>query len=536
MRVATAAAFALLVAALAAPSGAAGAARASQCATTTPASALGGAAGLRALNAKEWSYGPRPTGSRAQQQMVAWLERELRAVPQLRVTDERFRVTRWVAERVGLTLKTGSATTELPVAAPVPASALTGAAGATAQLVYVPAGQAIGAADVAGRIVVRDAPAGSVPLAVFTPALLAYDTYDPARTLTVPGATFAGDFLNYDARVHDLRDAAQARAAGVVFLKDLPREQLAGHDEPYEGTAWGVPAVFLGADESQRVRDALTAGGELSATLTLTARRTKVVTRSVFATLSGRSAERVVIDSHTDGTNAVEDNGPVAMLAMARHLATLPRTCRPRSYQFVFATGHFYQHIASSRQRHGGSGVVAARLDRAYDHGGVAGVMVLEHLGAREYAAVPRAAGAGTQLRLSGRAELQQVLVTPSKPLRAAVRRVVIGRRLDRTAMLTAADVADPERAPEHCSFGGEGTPYNQRLLPTVAVISAPMTLYDPAFGLEGIDFDRMNRQALAFTDLAVQMGRMSRKAIAGDVVRERVRRRGGAPGCPADI
>ena len=33
------------------------------------------------------------------------------------------------------------------------------------------------------------------------------------------------------------------------------------------------------------------------------------------------SAERIVIDSHTDGTNAVEDNGPVAMVAMARWYA-----------------------------------------------------------------------------------------------------------------------------------------------------------------------------------------------------------------------
>ena len=50
-----------------------------------------------------------------------------------------------------------------------------------------------------------------------------------------------------------------------------------------------------------------------------------------------------MVDSHTDGTSAVEDNGPVAILAMMRHLADLPRRCRARTVQFSFTTAHFYQ-------------------------------------------------------------------------------------------------------------------------------------------------------------------------------------------------
>jgi hypothetical protein len=432
-------------------------------------------------------------------------------------------------------VQAGRRTLTLPVASPVPYSRPTAAGGVGAPLVSIPDAQPITAANAAGRIVVRDAPPGSVPLGVFAPGALGFALYDPHHTID-PSATFEGDFPNYDARVHDLRDAGTAGAAGVIFLKDLPRAQLRGHFEPYEGRAWTVPGVFLGADEAQALTAALQADPGARATLTLRARRPRVTTRTLLATLPGRSARRLVIESHTDGTNAVEDNGPVAILALARSLARLPRACRPRTIEFAFPTAHFYQRVASPDRRHGGAGVLARQLDRAYDRRRVAGVIVLEHLGAREYRAVPRPGHPGRELRLSGRPELTQVFVTPSAARRAATRRTVVRHRLDRTALLVGADGADPARAAEHCNFGGEGTPYAEALLPTVALISAPASLYDPAFGLDSIDFRRMRAQTLAFGDLALAMARMPAKAIAGDVEAERARRKAGAAPCPADI
>ncbi|MEA2307291.1 MAG: hypothetical protein QOH43_4571 [Solirubrobacteraceae bacterium] len=498
-------------------------------------SSLPSAAGLRALNAKEWSYGPRPTGSPAHQRMVAWLERELRRVPGLRVSSLPYRIDAWAPRSAGLTVSAAGRTLTLPVAAPVPYSKATAAGGVTAPLVHVPGDQPITAANAAGRIVVRDAPPGRVPLGAFLPGALGYALYDPGHTVD-PAATFEGDFLNYNARVHDLRDAATAGAAGVVFLKDRPRAQLRGHFEPYEGRSWGVPGVFLGADEATQLTAALEADPGARASLTLRAARPRVTTRTLLATLPGRSDRRLVIESHTDGTNAVEDNGPVAILAMARALARLPVTCRPRTIEFAFPTAHFYQRVASPDLRHGGAGVLARALDREYDRGKVAGVIVLEHLGAREYKPVARPGRPGRELRLSGRSELSQVFVTPSAPLRAAVQRQVERHRLDRTAMMVGADGTDPARAAEHCSFGGEGTPYAEQLLPTVALISAPASLYDPAFGLDSIDFARMRAQTLAFGDLALELSRMPAGTIAGDVTAERSRRLAGATACPADL
>ena len=306
---------------------------------------LASAATLRALTAKEWSYGPRPTGGPAHRRMVAWLERELRRVHGLRVRSRGFRIDAWAPRAARLRVHAGGRTLALPVAAPVPYARPTAPSGRRAPLVVVPAGSPITAADAAGRIVVRDAPPGVVPFGVFGAGALGWTApYDPRHTID-PAAPFEGDFLAYDARVHDLRDAGAAGAAGVVFLKDLPRAQLRGHFEPYEGRSWRVPGVFLGADEARALTAAVRADPGARATLTLRAHRPRVTTRTLLATLPGRSPQRLVIESHTDGTNAVEDNGPVAILALARALARLPQACRPRTIEFAFPTAHFYQRV-----------------------------------------------------------------------------------------------------------------------------------------------------------------------------------------------
>jgi hypothetical protein len=256
------------------------------------------------------------------------------------------------------------------------------------------------------------------------------------------------------------------------------------------------------------------------------------VTKSVYATIGGQSQQRIVIDSHTDGSNAVEDNGPVAMLAMARYFASLPLTCRPRTIELAFATAHFYQRVADPNVRNGGAEQLAQQLDRDYDKGTVSAVISLEHLGAREYQEVPRTGGgAGARLAPTGRREIQEIFITPSPALVAAVLKQVAKYDLDRTLLLQGAD-APAATTPQHCDFGGEGTPYNKHLLPTVGEIAAPQTLYDPAFGMEGIDFKVMHDELLAFTGLVLDLGRMSQLAIAGTVPVNRALRSAGVATC----
>ena len=171
----------------------------------------------------------------------------------------------------------------------------------------------------------------------------------------------------------------------------------------YEGLRYRTPGLFLWrADQGAAVTAAAAAGA--SATIVLPATTKRVITRTLLATLPGRGAQRIVIDSHTDGTNVVEDNGPIAMTEMAAALAKLPQTCRARTVQFAFSTAHFYQRVSGKpKVRDGGSEQLAQQLDRDYDRGTVGRRVVLEHLGARQYDVVPRNDGPGTRLVLTNR-------------------------------------------------------------------------------------------------------------------------------------
>lgn len=466
-----------------------GAAAARDCPRDVNPAKFASAATLRELTAVQARLGVRATASTNHRRWVDWIERRMRKIDGVRMRSVRYRIRRWDHRGTTLSMEGGP----LAVAGPIPYSRPTDARGVTASLAYLPPGQAITAASAAGRIVVRDRLAGS-------------GKEDP-----------------------ELEAAAAAGAAGLLFVKDLPRRQIRGFYRPYRGIHWEVPGAYLGADEGQRIKDALAAGGEVRATLAVRAAVRPAATRMLLATLPGAGRRRFVVESHTDGVNAVWDNGSVAMLAMARYLARLPRACRP-PVEFAFTTGHLYQHLVSRAEGGGSALQLAKRLDSEYDHGRVAAVLALEHLGAYHYRRVPRTNGPGHVLRRTDDHEVLAISVTESERLRAAVRRAVA--RVGPTAVIAGLDAPDPGRVPAHCSFGGEGGPYNQRLLPTVGAIAGPEVLFAPAFGMEAVDFSFMRRQSLAFANLLLVLSHMPQAAIAGEIPAQRRRRQAGAPGC----
>ena len=505
------------------------------CPTAPDPSTLPDAAALKQADSFVASLGVRPTGSATHAAYVNWIRQQLQGIPGVQITDINYQINRWSTSGASLTMHAGGRDVALPIADAIPYSQPTAAGGVTAPLVVVPDSQQITAANSNGKIVVREADAGSVPNADFLLPVVSWETYDPNHTID-PSGNFYGDFINYIPRVNDLRDAAAAGAKGLLFVKNLPRSQIIDHYEPYEGEDFPVPGVFLGADEGKQITDAISGSQDPTATITDNARFDNVTTPSIEAVIPGETPQRIVIDSHTDGTNAVEDDGPVAMVAMARYFSALPLACRPRTIQFAFSTAHFYQRLGSPAIRDGGAEQLAEQLDRDYDKGTVSSVLVLEHLGAKDYEQVPRTdGGPGVVLQPNGLRSIQFIGVTPSPSLVAAVDSVVRTYDMQRTILLQGAD-APGNTVPMHCSFGGEGTPYENHLLPTIGVIAAPQFLYDPAFELDAVDFDVMHSELLGYTELVNRLMVMSQSDVSGSVDAERMQRAMGAPGCPQAI
>ena len=450
--------------------------------------------------------GRRPTGSAAQLRFIGWLEQQLRAVDGLKVGSVPYSIDRWVED--GAALEAGGA--RVPISGAVPYAK---AADGRGPLVYVPNGTAVSAQDVKGKVVVRDAVPGTVPYAAFR--AVEWFEWDPDGTMLgdAPG-TYERDFAGYNQRITDLDDAAKGGAAGLVFVHGFPADQVRGQYAPYEGTHWKVPAVYVGVDEGERLKQLAASGAP--ARVVIRAHDVKAQTRTIIATLPGVSDERMVVESHTDGMNAIWDNGPIAILALARHFASLPQECRPRTLQFVFTTGHLYQRLMGGQDRGGGAELEAKQLDKDYDAGSVALVFALEHLGAREYAAEPRGGGLpGRVLKPTGRNELNTMFVGESPVLVHAVDEQVVNHDIRRTFVLRGAD-APAVFVPPHNSYGGEGGAYQQHLIPTIALVTGPWTLYNPAFGMEAIDGELMRKQTLLFADLMHGLASTPSQALGG--------------------
>lgn len=476
------------------------------CPVTVDGSRFASAEELRAGNQVMADLGPRPTGSDAHEAFIQYLEGRIDAIDGLDRTAIEDTIERQLETSSSLQLDGPGGPTDVPVAGPVPYSRPV-PDGVTAPLVLVPTGTAIDEVPVMGAIVVRPAPPGAVPFAVF--AAVAYAMIDRGGQLDLLGS-YERDWLGAATRIADIRAAEASGAAGLLFVSDLPRNQIEGQYAPYEGVRYDVPALYLGGDEGLPLVQRLATGAQVSATIRLDAERQPAPTRTVVATLPGRSAERIVVQSHTDGMNAVWDNGPIAMLALAEHLAAVPLACRPRTIQFVFTTAHL--HLS-----HSGAERYAAQLDAEYDTGTVAFVAAIEHLGAREFVPVARTdGGPGRRLVPTGKPEMLASFVSESPVLALNLIDRVVQRELPFTLVLRGAD-APQLRFPPHRSFGGEGGPYREHLIPTVAAITGPWTLFNPAFGLdELVDPALMRRQAMVFGDVILANSWVPREILAG--------------------
>lgn len=447
---------------------------------------------LRAWHELVGDLGVRATASPAHRKYLRWLRRQLRRIPGVEIALDRFPIDPRQLERGGsLTVTAGDGVRRaVAIAGPVPYTQLTRGRGVEAPLVYLPNAHAITAANAAGRIVVRERAITGVPYSVLRQ--LSHFWYDPRATLD-PAALYDRENLSRQT-LDDVRAAVAAGAAGLVMIEPFPRAQVAGQYQPYRGEVFPVPAVVLGADEGRTLLSTLQAG-PATGVIAVRGSRRRATTWNLVATLPGGSAEKIVVASHTDGVNPIWDNGPLAMLALARHFAGLPVACRPKTLELAFTSSHLYL------SQHG-----ADRYAASLDCEAVSLVVVLEHLGAAEFVAAPRTdGGPGRVLVPTGAPELTFVFATPTAPLLDAMDARVAGYDLERTAVVPfTAGIAN-----------GEGRSYEPLGFPTLAAIAGPWTLRNPAFGMESVDVAAMRSMTLAFRDVIVDLQELPRAVTA---------------------
>jgi hypothetical protein len=309
-------------------------------------------------------FGTRYTGSPGHAAYVDWLAEMLSAVPGFTLRTDRLTFGRWLARDFGLQVSVPAsvgASGPVPVTYYYPYSGQTPRSGVTGKLVD------LGTYPPAGYTSAWWAPAqGAIALVRTPPPVFDLDLgqtaaggYEPGKT----SAQAAADYTAYAAALANpawqgilapvpLLDARNAGVLGVVCVwTGLPDDEVVNQYNPFTSaypSASGVPApgdagcpaVWVG-DATGSMLSGLAASGQATATLVLTADITAgAATETVWGWLDGAgdTGENIIINTHTDGPNATEENGGLALVALARYLAGRPRQ---RNMYFALVTGHF---------------------------------------------------------------------------------------------------------------------------------------------------------------------------------------------------
>ena len=382
----------------------------------------GAAAGMPGL-AEVWQweeqlvgFGTRYTGSSGHAAYVDWLAGQLSAVPGFTMRTDRLTFSRWLARDFALTVSVQASAGRsgpVPLTYYYPYSGQTPPGGVTGRLVdlglYPLDPLASGYTEAFWELA-----RGGIALVRTAPPVFSLDLAQTATGGYVPeqiSAQTAIDYAAYAAALTNpawqgifdpvpLLDAKNAGVLGVVIAwTGVPDDEVIHQYNPFT-TSYpaasglpaagdpGCPAVWVG-DAAGTELAALAAGGQATATLVLTADITAgAATETVWGWLegSGNTGQNIIINTHTDGPNATEENGGLGLLALARHLAALPS--RNHDMYFALVTGHFQlpqfsRTILNPAHPEVGQGAVSTwMLDHPDIYQAAALGVTVEHLGA----------------------------------------------------------------------------------------------------------------------------------------------------------
>jgi hypothetical protein len=444
--------------------------------------------------------GLRATGSAVHARYADGLAARLERVGVTSVQTEAVPLARWEPSKWGLEVVGGAGAGRVGVASYVPYSGQTPAAGVTGPLSLAQPATgntiALGVAPAPGTIGLVNIAPDPIPLALFEG--LNYATADGSPPGFPPGTSAATIYdrawVTQGYVENALKTFQGSGVLGLVFVLPLPANAAQGMYMPYHGVNYDVPALFVDRDVGAQLQQVAAGGG--SVRLTLPAQIKKVTTPNIYGVIPGRSEELVILESHHDGTNGLEENGCEAILSMSQYLARLPRCALPRTVLVLLSTGHFAGNALGCEtfiHRH-----LDAEIART------AAAFTIEHLGALEW--LPDASG---QFTLTGRYEIGGAFDAPFNavinPTRAAIQ---------------AANVTEPpfvmrpygtdSRSPDGLVWPGDGEGFW-----TIAGLPSGNFITGPTYLLNGgmrvaqmIDIAAVRRQSIAFTNLILTLGR----------------------------
>lgn len=271
-------------------------------------------------------FGSRATGSKGHQEFIAWLKQQLEDMG-LPIYSDTYPFERWEEKRSALKVNQE----DIPVSSAYPYSGETDENGITGELIHI---KNRDYSKAKGKIaVVEIKMVKKLPIGLIMNKRKAF----PGGTRIASGD---GDLvLTSVLRNPDLKKAKEKGVKAVILIwKGVADEKVKDQYLPFTDEYMGIPAVWVNETEGKKVIGA--ARRQEQGTVILEAdKQVNAPTESFHVMLEGKNKnETILINTHTDGINVVEENGAIGMLSMIRYLQNKQLN---RTMVFSFVTGHF---------------------------------------------------------------------------------------------------------------------------------------------------------------------------------------------------
>ena len=429
------------------------------------------------------SFGTRLTGSEGHKKFIDWLKSEITAMG-IPVFSDPFYFRRWEEKHSSIEIIDGGETIGIPVSSAYPYSGETTADGITEELVYVNG--------------IKDIPKTKGKIAVFNvaninflPSEIAFDKRTSYPEDVVLEKKYEGPVITSFVQCFQGIVSRLSKARAVILIwKGLHDDMIEGQYLSFIAHYQNIPMLWVNETNGKTIIQA--AKEHKKAKFVLEAEiEENAFTESFYCIVKGRNEkENVIVNTHTDGTNCVEENGPVALLQLMKNMKD---TQPERTHIFVFTTGHFrLPHFEDKRT--GAFQSVSRWLamhrelwDGKKDHFRCVADLTIEHLGCKEWRDIDG------EYKYTGRQEVELVY-TGNKFMDKLYIDTVKERKNIRTMTLRG----------HNALHFGEGQNFFTMGIPEISLVPAPyyLCVVSKSHEMEKFDINLMTEQTETFAKL----------------------------------
>lgn len=427
--------------------------------------------------------GVRLTGSKAHNDFINYLQDEIKKMG-VKIYSDPFYFKRWEEKASSIEILDGEEKISIPVSSAYPYSGETDENGITEELVYIKS--LSDAANVKGKIAVFD-----VSNINFIPSEIAFDkrtSYPEDVTLE---SKYEGPVItSFVQCFNGMISKVTGAKAAILVWKGLHDDMIEGQYLSFIMGYQKMPMLWVNETNGKKVIDA--AKKHKKAKFVLEANiESNAYTESFYCILPGKNRkENVIVNTHTDGTNCVEENGAIALLELMRNLVGQELE---RDHIFVFTTGHF--RLPTFKDIRTGSFQSASRWmamhrdlwDGKNGHSKCVANLTVEHLGCMEWRDIDG------EYKCTGKPEVE-IVYTGNSFMDKLYIDTIKDRKTVRTMTLRG----------HNALHFGEGQNFFTMGIPEISLVPAPyyLCVVSDSHEMEKFNIDLMTEQTETFAKL----------------------------------